>query len=171
MHLRTLLSAFNIQPGEGLPVALLLSHSFFMGLAGVLFYTAASALFLAAFAPDTLPYVYIASAGFVALGGFLYAKLEAWVPVSRLLPATLVFLILSVVGWRLGLWLTNATWLAFGLMFWLRVLVVLTLAVSRRRKPEQGSWIGTRRVAPCTFPHPLRLEPGLRLLPHPAQHL
>jgi AAA family ATP:ADP antiporter len=126
MHFRTLLSACNIAPGEGLQVALLLSHSFFMGLAGVLFYTAASAVFLAAFAPTTLPYVYIASAGFVALCGFLYAKLEARLPVSLLLPATLVLLMLSVVGWRLGLWLTQATWLAFGLLLWLRVLVVLT---------------------------------------------
>ena len=54
MHVSTLLAAFNIAPGEGLPVALLLSHSFFMGLAGVLFYTAESAIFLAAFAPTTL---------------------------------------------------------------------------------------------------------------------
>src|ERR687887_784882 len=65
MHFRTLLSAFNIAPGEGLPVALLL-------------------------------------------------------------PATLVLLVLSVVGWRLGLWLTHAAWLAFGLLCWLRVLMVLT---------------------------------------------
>ena len=27
-----------------------------------------------------------------------------------------------------------------------------TPAVSRARKPQRGSWIGTRRVAPCTFP-------------------
>jgi ATP:ADP antiporter, AAA family len=126
MHFRTLLSAFNIAPGEGLPVALLLSHSFFMGLAGVLFYTAASAVFLVAFAPTTLPYFYIASSVFVALCGFLYAKLEARMPISLLLPATLVLLVFSVVGWRLGLWLTHATWLAFGLLCWLRVLVVLT---------------------------------------------
>src|SRR5215471_3260064 len=126
MHFRTLLSAFNIAPGEGLPVALLLSHSFFMGLAGVLFYTAASAVFLAAFAPTTLPYFYIASSVFVALCGFLFAKLEARLPISLLLPATLVLLVLSVVGWRLGLWLTHAAWLAFGLLCWLRVLMVLT---------------------------------------------
>ena len=126
MHFRTLLSAFNIAPGEGLPVALLLSHSFFMGLAGALFYTAASAVFLAAFAPTTLPYSYIASSVFVALCGLLYAKLEARMPISLLLPATLVLLVLSVVGWRLGLWLTHAAWLAFGLLCWLRVLMVLT---------------------------------------------
>jgi HEAT repeat protein len=129
MHFRTLLSAFNIAPGEGLPVALLLSHSFFMGLAGVLFYTAASAVFLAVFAPTTLPYFYIASSVFVALCGLLYAKLEARLPVSLLLPATLVLLVLSVVGWRLGLWLTHAAWLAFGLLCWLRVLMVLTSLV------------------------------------------
>src|SRR5215831_7620230 len=126
MHVRALLAAFNIAPGEGLPVALLLSHSFFMGLAGVFFYTAASAVFLMTFAPTTLPYVYMASAGFVALCGFLYAKLETRLPVSLLLPATLVLLVLSVMGWCLGLRLTKAPWLAFGLLLWLRVLVVLT---------------------------------------------
>src|SRR5688572_29037768 len=101
MHVRTLLSAFNIAPGEGPLVALLLSHSFFAGLAEVLFYTAASAVFLAAFAPTMLPYVYIGSAGFVALCGFLYAKLQARLPMSLLFPATLVVLVLSVAGWRL----------------------------------------------------------------------
>ena len=45
---------------------------------------------------------------------------------ARLLPVTLVFLVLSVVGWYLGLWLTKAAWLIFGLMLWLRILVVLT---------------------------------------------
>ena len=74
MHVRTLLAAFNIAPDEGVPVALLLSHSFFMGLAGVFFYTAASAIFLMTFAPTALPFVYMASAGFVALCGFLYAQ-------------------------------------------------------------------------------------------------
>ena len=126
MHVRTLLAAFNIAPDEGVPVALLLSHSFFMGLAGVFFYTAASAVFLMTFAPTALPFVYIASAGFVALCGFLYAKLEARLPVSRLFLATLVVLVLSVVGCRVGLWLTHAPWLIFGLLLWLRVLGVLT---------------------------------------------
>src|SRR6266852_5300593 len=46
-----------------------------------------------------------------------------------------------------------------------------TSGMSRCRKPQRGSWIGTRRVAPCTFPHPLRLEPCVRLSPHTAQHL
>jgi len=107
MHVRTLLAAFNIAPDEGVPVALLLSHSFFMGLAGVFFYTAASAIFLMTFAPTALPFVYMASAGFVALCGFLYAQLEARLPVSRLFLATLVVLVLSVVACRAGLWLTH----------------------------------------------------------------
>ena len=47
----------------------------------------------------------------------------------------------------------------------------ITPRLSRCRKPQRGSWIGTRRVAPCTFPHPLRLEPGVRLSPHRAHHL
>ena len=156
MHVRTLLAAFNIAPDEGVPVALLLSHSFFMGLAGVFFYTAASAVFLMTFAPTALPFVYIASAGFVALCGFLYAKLEARLPVSRLFLATLVVLVLSVVGCRVGLWLTHAPWLIFGLLLWLRVLGVLTNLVfwglaehlfNVRQGKRLFSLIGTGEIA------------------------
>src|SRR5262249_61169352 len=62
----------------------------------------------------------------LALCRCLHAKCEARLPVPLPPPATLVLLVLSVVVWRLGLWLTHATWLAFGLLFWLRVLAVLT---------------------------------------------
>ncbi len=61
---------------------------------------------------------------------------------------------------------TECLWLA-----WVSALRHRTPAFSCCQQPERGSWIGTRRVAPCTFPHPLRLEPYVRLLPHTAQHL
>src|SRR5262244_991641 len=41
---------------------------------------------------------------------------------------------------------------------------VLSMYLSGRMASiRRDSWIGTRRVATCTFPHPLRLEPDLRL--------
>ncbi len=125
-HLRaTLASALNIRPGEGRSTALLLMHSFCLGTATVSFSTAASALFLATFDVGTLPYVYISSAVTTVLLGFLYTKLQARLPAATLLPATLVFLVLIVAALRLGLWLSASTWLAFALLFWLRLVIVL----------------------------------------------
>ena len=50
-------SVLNIQSGEGRITTLLLLHSFFVGMTTVSFSTAASALFLAAFDVEVLPYV------------------------------------------------------------------------------------------------------------------
>lgn len=121
----TLSSALNIRPGEGRLTVLLLLHSFGLGAATVSFTTAASALFLAAFDVGKLPYVYIGSAAVVVLAGFLYNKLQTRLPFSTLRIATLVFLLVTVCAFRLGLWLIESQWLAFALMFWLRMLIVL----------------------------------------------
>ena len=53
---------FNIRPGEGKLVALMVAHSFFVGITISLLYTAASALFLGTFEARLLPYVYILTA-------------------------------------------------------------------------------------------------------------
>ena len=64
--------ALNVQPGEGRPLALLLLHSFFTGLAIVSFYTASSALFLHQFSIELLPFVYIGSAITSTAAGWAY---------------------------------------------------------------------------------------------------
>jgi CRP-like cAMP-binding protein/ATP/ADP translocase len=119
-----LATLLNIHPGEGWPMVLLLIHSFFLGITLVFFYTAANALFLARFDVKILPYAYIASAGIITLGGFLYSKLEKHLPVTRLLPGTLIFLLVSVCAFRLGLWI-HVHWLVFGLLIWADMLDML----------------------------------------------
>ena len=124
MHVRTLLSAFNIAPGEGPLVALLLSHSFFAGLAEVLFYTAASAVFLAAFAPTMLPYVYIGSA---ALSPYVDLSIEAsGTAADGTAPPSDTGLAGALCGLLAPRPLADQCRVArFSSLFWLRVLAVL----------------------------------------------
>lgn len=88
---KTLSSIFQIQPGEGLPVALMALHSFFMGISLVFIGSCASALFLAEFDASILPYVYIFIAFFISITGLFYTKLEQWLSFSTLLTVNLVF--------------------------------------------------------------------------------
>ena len=126
MYIRhALASVLNIRAGEGQATALLLLHSFFLGMAYVSFSTAASALFLAAFDIGKLPYVYIGSAALTVLIGFLYSRLQSRLRFVTLLPLTVAFLLLTVSAFRFGLWLSDSKWLAFALLFWLRLLIVL----------------------------------------------
>ncbi|MGQ4807653.1 hypothetical protein NKDENANG_01008 [Candidatus Entotheonellaceae bacterium PAL068K] len=125
--LKTLVaSALNLRPGEGGLTAMLLAHSFFVGMTTVSFSTAANALFLATFDVGVLPYVYIGSAILAVLIGLLYTTLQTRLPFPAVLVATLLFLLLSVCAFRFGLWTSNAKWLAFAILFWLRLLLVLS---------------------------------------------
>jgi hypothetical protein len=117
---------FDLQPGEGRSVGLMLGHSFAMGAATVFFETAASALFLARFGAGALPYVYIAAAVLNTATGAVYARVQDRVPFARLMTGTLWFLLVSVAALRVGLGLGAAAWLIFLLLVWYRALSILT---------------------------------------------
>jgi len=119
-------SFFNIQPGEERSTSLMLTHAFFMGLSTVFFETAAAALFLSRYGAETLPYVYLAAAAVNTFVGVAYASIRPRVSFSGLMAGTLVFLLLSTLGFRLGLVFTDAGWLLFGLLVWYRVISILT---------------------------------------------
>lgn len=122
---RRLAAALGVQPNESLPLMLLFAQSFFMGLMLISFYTAANALFLLEFSAEEIPLVYIVSAGVITFAGWSFSRLERRISFPLLLMGTCVFFLLSILGLRLGLWLTEASWLAFALMVWLRLLWVL----------------------------------------------
>ncbi len=123
---RRLLSWLNLQRGEESSATLLILHSFFMGISTVFFETAASALFLSRFDADLLPYVYIVAAILNTFTGVLYARIRQRLRFARLMISTLVFLLVFVSLFRIGLSLTDAAWLFFGLLIWYRVLSILT---------------------------------------------
>ncbi len=119
-------AAFGLEPGEGRVAGLMALHSFAMGLATVLFETAASALFVARFGAAALPWVYIAAALVNTGAGALFQAARAHLPFRRLMAALLLLLLVSVLGLRVGLATTGAAALVFSLLVFYRVLSVLT---------------------------------------------
>ncbi len=125
-RLRNLLTAlFNIRPGEEKPTALLLLHSFFMGVSLVVFETAAYALFLDRFDAKSLPYVYIISAVFIALCGYLYGRLEERLPFAKGLILTLAAMFLSIALFYLVLQATASRWVLMALVVWHNVMLAM----------------------------------------------
>ncbi len=125
-RLQELLTAlFNIRPGEERPTLLLLIHSFFMGLALVFFETTAYALFLDRFSADRLPYIYIGSAFVIAFFGYIYSRLESRLRFDRLLPVTVFFFFLSIVGIYLLLKMTIAPWILSFIVIWHNLMVAM----------------------------------------------
>ncbi len=116
----------NLEPGEERGAKLMLAHSFAMGLSTVFFETAASALFLARFEKDALPYVYIAAAVLNTLTGVFYSAALDRLPFATLMRGTLVFLLASVLALRGGLALTSAAAIYFLLLVFYRILSALT---------------------------------------------
>jgi ATP/ADP translocase/HEAT repeat protein len=119
-------SLVGVEPGEVRSTSLMLAHSFAMGLSTVFFETAAAALFLAHFGSEALPYVYITAAVLNTLTGLVYSSVQHRIPFDRLMRGTLVLLLASVVGLRLGIALTGAGWIYFGLLVWYRAVSALS---------------------------------------------
>ena len=121
--------ALRIEPGEGRPLAYLLVHSFFVGIALVSFYAASSALFLTNYGAGVLPYVYIASAVVSTSLGWVYSRLEKRWALPRLLAGTLFFLFLSVTILRIIQGATAASWPSFALLAWFPLVNALASVV------------------------------------------
>jgi len=127
MRLRYRLSLlFNVHPGEGRLVFLLLAHFFCIGIARIFTRTAAYTLFLVEFDAQALPYVYIGISLVGTLISFIILGLAEHLSFSKLLAANLGFLLLFLGAVRLGLGFTDAGWLTFALPIWYEVLWTLT---------------------------------------------
>ena len=117
---------FNIHPGEGKLVSLLLAYSFFIGAARIFTRSAAMGLFLDEYSAGALPYVYIGISIIVTALSYIYLKLGQKLALSRLLAASLVFLLASLLLFWGGLRLSQSSALVFVLPIWYEVLWTLT---------------------------------------------
>lgn len=115
-----------MEPAETRSVTIMTAHAFFMGCATAFFETAASATFLARFAPSYLPWVYVAAAGVNTLTGTVYSRAHARVPFARLMSGTLWLLLALTVSVRVGLALSSLRAVAFAALVAYRVLSSLT---------------------------------------------
>ena len=109
---------FNLRPGDGLPLAILLGHSFLKGAARVLLETPTNSLFLARFSIGHLPLVYICTALVCTGIGLLYTRAETRVSVRTLLTATLCFVAVGTLAFYFALVALNSKPVVFGVMVW-----------------------------------------------------
>lgn len=134
---------FNIQPGEEKLVFMMLIHSFAIGIAISFFYTAASALFLADYDVSQLPIIYILGAVAVVIVSSFYSRIASKYATYHVLLFTLVALILFVTAVYLGLLLSPAPWVLFGVIVWFRIfetplLLEFSSLASRMFDARQG---------------------------------
>src|SRR6476661_5577168 len=116
----------DLEAGEGRTASIMLVHAFCMGLATVFFETAASALFLTRYPASAIPMVYIAAAIVSVIAGLAYSRLERSVAFWPLMAGTLIFLAVTVLGFRIAISLTTASVVMFALFIWYRLLSILT---------------------------------------------
>jgi AAA family ATP:ADP antiporter len=117
---------FNIRPGEGRLVGLLLLHSFLIEIPTLFIGTASYALFLSKFGAEALPYLYISNALILPGVGFIYAKLEGRLSFAQLLLANLGFMLGMTIIFRLGLSLSQGSWLLLAFAVFYEVNRVLS---------------------------------------------
>ncbi len=106
---------FNVQPGEGRLVSLLLLQYFCMGMGFTFIQTTAFSLFLTEFDSQTLSLAYIAMAVILILLTFIYLRVSQRVSFTGLLTVNLGALLLLTIVFGLGLAVTQARWLIFAL--------------------------------------------------------
>jgi ATP/ADP translocase len=122
-----LLALFNIRPGEGRMVALVLLYAILLYTVNVLTRTASYALFLAEFGAANLPYAFVGVAVFASLASFAYLKLNERFSLTIVLIGAHGFLLLSLAAYWLGLY-ASAPWLVFSLPIYFGVNNTLTIA-------------------------------------------
>jgi ATP/ADP translocase/HEAT repeat protein len=109
------MALFNVHPGEGKMVLLLLGLALLENFANVMARTTTYALFLAEFDAETLPYVYIGIAVFATLVSYAYLKLTERLSLATVLIINSSFLVLLLAGLWLGTTFTDAAWVTFSL--------------------------------------------------------
>ncbi len=96
-------------------MGLVLLLAAFTGITRLLGNTAAYALFLGVLDAQSLPLIYIGSSIVSTVVSVLYLRLETRYSLAHLLVGQLVLIVLSLVGYRLGLAVSTNRWLIFSL--------------------------------------------------------
>jgi HEAT repeat protein/ATP/ADP translocase len=124
---KSLYEALDIRSGEGKIVFLLIIHSIFVGIVRMMFFNAANSLFLSRFGGDLLPHAFIVTGIVGYLVGAAYSFIQKRVDYVRILYFNLIFLLISVFAFYLGIVAFDSDWIIFGLLVWFGILLSLIL--------------------------------------------
>lgn len=118
-------NALNVKEGEGSKVALLLTHSFFIGVFLSLLFTAGNALFLDQFGREHIPKAFLASGVVGLVYSILFSRIQARISFNRLVLLNLIFVFGLIAGFRFMLGSSDSKWIAFGLFIWVQPIFAM----------------------------------------------
>lgn len=108
------------------PFILMTLLSFLIGAGNVFIDAASSAMFLAEYGAEQLPWVYVVASAVMIASGYGYAQLECYVRLSRLMSGTMLLLFLTTATIKLGLDLTGNRQFIFAALVWYRLLFIFS---------------------------------------------
>lgn len=114
-HSHRVWALVNVRPEEVRLVQLVLLLAALIGITRLLSSTTAYALFLDVLSAQSLPVIYIGSSIVSTVVSLLYLQLEKRYTLAQLLVGQLGLILLTLVGYRLGLAVSNSRWLIFSL--------------------------------------------------------
>ena len=119
-----LLHILNVRPSEWKLVKRLFLYQFFQGAGLAFFFTSAFAMFLDRFHIEELPVVMIYSSVLLWGAGFVYSKLETRMKITTLARYLTVFMAVSFLVFRLGVFVFPPSFL-YWMLAWFNVLYLL----------------------------------------------
>jgi ATP/ADP translocase len=119
------LKTFNVRAEEVGVVKKLFFLQFFQGAGIAFFLTASLTLLLEKFHIEQIPYVFIFSAGLLWITGFIYSKLEHKYPLHRVAFMITIFMIVSILLFRLAFIFREENYFVFIMLPWFYVLYLL----------------------------------------------
>lgn len=120
-------SILNIRPDERRNVYLMLAQYFFMGAAMLFAQTISMPLFLEYWDASYIPFTYIGIAVVVSSITAVFLKIAEKVSLSRWLWLTVLFIAVTTLIFRAGLFITPSKWLALLLPIWTQTLINLAV--------------------------------------------
>jgi len=119
--------SLGIQRNEKKPILMLISYSFFMGLAIAFYFTATISDFLSHYRIEVLPYTYVLSGVLGYLLWLLWAYFEKKFTFSTRLLIGMNLLLVSVVLLFIGVLFLEVGWLSFLMLVWVRVFIFVNM--------------------------------------------
>ena len=119
------LKTFNVRAEEVGVVKKLFFLQFFQGAGIAFFLTASLTLLLEKFKIEQIPYVFIFSAILLWISGFIYSKLEHKFPLHRVAFMITIFMIASILLFRLAFFFREDNHFIFIMLPWFYVLYLL----------------------------------------------
>ncbi len=113
-----LLTLVNIRPNEGRLVLLVLLYGLLTETIDTLIHTVSYALFLNEFDAQRLPYIYIGASILTTLISVFSLHLSRRYSLAQLLFGQIGFILLTVVGYRMGFVVFSSRWFLFTLPIW-----------------------------------------------------